>query len=296
MQWSAAVTLAGQAAVVFCTVFLIAWAPLKMLEKMFDSILADQRERDTHHPQTSDHDWTTLEDHPPPGIARETKRVDSRRASKGSDANSAGPSRTASFGDSDDRSELLNRRSRWSRSPVRIGNAQSKGIKTSTSPEQTPGARSGPSKTSSFQSLQSLQSISSHESSTGVETKNRQKLLERTPSRPKLKHSCSFQPLLSKPSSQESSAGIKRMNGRMFEKTPSGERETGPKVERISSGTRFLARTLTAESLTMVSAISSLNREKQNVAEVKPVPLLRASKSASAFLPTPGTTHFSKWG
>jgi len=293
MQWSAAVILAVQAAVVFCTVFLIAWAPLKMLEKMFDSILADQRGRDTHHPQTSDHDWTTLEDYSPPGIARETKRVDSRRASKGSDANSAGPSRTASFGDSDDRSELLNRRSRWSRSPVRIGNAQSKGTETSASPEQTPGARSGSSKTSSFQSLQS---ISSHESSTGVETKNRQKLLERTPSRPKLKCSCSFQPLLSKPSSQKSSAGIRRMNGRMFEKTPSGERETGPKVERISSGTRFLARSLTAESLTMVSAISSLNREKQNPAEVKPVPLLRASKSASAFLPTPGTTHFSKWG
>ena len=293
MQWSAAVILAVQAAVVFCTVFLIAWAPLKMLEKMFDSILADQRERDTHHPQTSDHDWTTHEDYSPPGIARETKRVDSRRASKGSDANSAGPSRTASFGDSDDRSELLNRRSRWSRSPVRIGNAQSKGTETSASPEQTPGARSGPSKTSSFQSLQS---ISSHESSTGVETKNRQKLLERTPSRPKLKRSRSFQPLLSKPSSQKSSAGIRRMNGRMFEKTPSGERETGPKVERISSGTRFLARSLTAESLTMVSAISSLNREKQNPAEVKPVPLSRASKSASAFLPTPGTTHFSKWG
>jgi len=101
MQCSAEVTLAGQAAVVFCTVFLISWAPMKMLEKMFDSILADQLERDTHHPQTSDHDWTTLEDHPPPGIAREKKRVDSRRASKGSDASSAGPSRTASLGDSE---------------------------------------------------------------------------------------------------------------------------------------------------------------------------------------------------
>jgi len=288
MQWSEEVTLAGQAAVVFCTVFLIAWAPMKILEKMFDSILADQRERDTHHPQTSDHDWTTLEDHPPPGIARGKKRVDSRRASKGSDANSAGPSRTASLGDSEDRSELLNRRSRWSRSPVRIGIAQSKGTATSTPTEQTPGARSGLSKT--------LQSMSSHESSTGVERKNRQKLLERTPLRPNLKHSCSFQPPSSKPSSQESSAGIERMNGRMFEKTPSAERETGPKVERISSGTRFLARTLSGKSLTMVSAVSSLNREKQNPAEVKPVPLLRASMSASALLPTPGTTNFSKWG
>jgi len=273
MQCSAEVTLAGQAAVVFCMVFLISWAQLKVLEKMLDLILADQRERDTEHPQASGYDSTTLEEQPPPGMAREAKRTNSRRASlslsKGSDTNSA--SRIVSLGDSEEpRRKLLNRQPRWSRSPDRIGNAQSKGHETPTSPGQTlPGARSVVSKTSSFQSLHSMSSLDG------------QKLLERTPSSERQKHSCrSLSPSL-RPSSQESSASATSMNGRMFERTP------GPKVEKISSGTRFLARTLGAESLTMVSAISSTTRGRQNPNESQQVPLLRGSRSASV---TPGPT------
>ena len=271
MQCSAEVTLAGQAAVVFCMVFLISWAQLKVLEKMFDLILADQRERETEHPKAPGYDWTTLEEQAPPGMAREEKRTNLRRASlslsKGSDTNSAGPSCTVSLGDIEEpRRKLLNRRPRWSRSPDRIGNAQSKGPETPTSPGQT-GARSVVSKTSSFQSLHSRSSLDG------------QKLLEKTPSSERQQHSCRSLSLSSRPSSQESSASATSMNGRMLESTP--------KVGKISSGTRFLARTLGAESLTMVSAISSSKRGRQNPNEFQQVPLLRGSRSASV---TPGPT------
>jgi len=281
MQCSAEVTLAGQAAVVFCMVFLMSWAQLKVLEKMFDLILADQRERETEHLQASDYDWTTLEEQPPPGMAREAKGTNSRRASlslsKGSDTNSAGPSRTVSLGDSEEPGrKLLHRRPRFSRSPDRIGNAQSKGPETPTSPGQTlPEARSVVSKGSvlgqtaqgSFQSLHSMSSLDG------------QKLLARTPLSERQKQSCRSLSLSSRPSSQESSASATSMNGRMLESTP--------KVGKISSGTRFLARTLGSESLTMVSAISSTTRGRQNPNEFQQVPLLRGSRSASV---TPGPT------
>jgi hypothetical protein len=277
MQRSAEGTLAGQAAVVFCVVFLISWAPLKVLEKMFDLILADQREREIEQAQASDYDWTTLEDHPPPGMAREAKRTNSRRASKVSDTNSAGPSRTATLGDSEEpRSELLNRQPRWSQSPDQIGNEQSKGTKDPTSPGQTlPGARSGLSKISRFQSLHSMSS------------QDGQRLLERTPSGERLKHGCGSLSLASMPFSQESSASATSMNGRLFERTP------GPKVKKISSGTRFLVRNLGAESLRIGSAISSPKRREQNPNNTfQQVPLLRGSRSTSALVTTPGPTHF----